>query len=498
LPFHKSWFEKIIEVDAMDVNCGAIYFMRGSDRGGYLIKLEGDYKHDLIRNIHIEKSKLPSYGAVSYSEFKRYGHKYKYGTKKKCSQCNKELHWAFFHYYYRSQKIEIVDPSYYNTYVSSSIRNQIIIICDDCSNHFRFCKYCHTVCITNENSKTYGPNGELNNYHVCPACINRHFRQCYSCKKFIYCDGIQEYKYHRYCSQCIQQFKFCNNCKTDKKPMFKILDKYYCELCFPWAKKHSPSVLSYNYKFKPTFFGTIDNLFFGCEFEIAIPTSIMPEVMADAITEKCNQTENGNFLQYFYAKHDGSIGHGVEIITQPQTYKFIVEHKYLYDELFEFKKHGCHASDTPSCGFHVHMDKTAFGNTQLYKFIKFVHTFKSFVHNISERPNLSSYSTYGLNQYMLPITQIAKVKNDPNGRKYNSVNLVHSTTVEVRVFQGTFEWTRFIKNIQFCLALYEYTNNESINKISTERFIEFLEKTKNRYRVLYKFIKDGFSFKGAL
>jgi hypothetical protein len=77
-------------------------------------------------------------------------------------------------------------------------------------------------------------------------------------------------------------------------------------------------------------------------------------------------------------------------------------------------------------------------------------------------------------------------KKSGNNKRYVAVNLQNSHTVEIRIFRGTLNYMSFLKNIEFCYALFNFTRDSK--ETTVDAFKDYVSMS-NEYAMLKKFIK---------
>ena len=259
----------------------------------------------------------------------------------------------------------------------------------------------------------------------------------------------------------------------------------YCEDCR--RSKDGSYIHNYSYKPKTKFCmseaekasGKSPDLFFGLELEVE---NVGGRISHSGMTKKIQKKD------VLYFKSDGSINDGFEIVSHPLSYEFIKEQKEsiflpMLNTLIEGK---FRSYDTSTCGMHIHMSKKAFGTWQLYRFIKFFIDNKTFVTAISQRKT-ESINRWAAIESEPDSSIIYKAKKKSgNDRRYVAINLQNEHTVEIRIFRGTLNIHSFMKNLEFCYALFNFTRD--INDTSIDAFKKYINQS-NEYAVLKKFIK---------
>jgi len=259
---------------------------------------------------------------------------------------------------------------------------------------------------------------------------------------------------------------------------------YYCEECFtddyikPW---------DYRPEFKLHGEGP---LYFGFELEI--------ENRKNDCENKGIAEEITNSGLPLYCKADGSLDDGFEIVSYPFDWEYYKNHlKKQLGEVFKLRERGFRSYDTTSCGIHIHLSKDAFTSYHLYKFLRFIYDNPTLIHTISQRkgehleewanvtPDKPSEMPEG---YQKKILGMAKDKRG-NVHRYVAVNLQNDASIEVRIFRGTLVAESFNKNLEFCLAAFEFTLSESAEQLLDSRFVKYVQTNQESYKNLYAFLE---------
>jgi len=88
------------------------------------------------------------------------------------------------------------------------------------------------------------------------------------------------------------------------------------------------------------------------------------ELEADYGNEKDAAARDVTFGDLSYVKRDGSLtDDGIEIVTHPCSLRYHLE-QYPWDEILSsLADYGFRSHDTSTCGLHVHVSRSAFGET---------------------------------------------------------------------------------------------------------------------------------------
>ena len=301
----------------------------------------------------------------------------------------------------------------------------------------------------------------------------------------------------------------------------------YCTNCVLYSMNTSPgldeshqdevsAILDYNYKPDPEFFsveGDNTNLYFGVELETEMRNSysgVAPSV-AMAMTK--------NVPGFIYCKHDGSLHNGFEIVSHPATFNYWKQNSKYMQALDGLTKY-CRSFRADSCGIHIHMSKAAFSGLHLAHFLHFMYNNPSFVEFIAQRTS-NTYASF-VPEERANVLNRAKTKRG-NYERYAIVNLQNQSTIEIRIFKGNLRPDAFMKNIEFCKALYDFTNPDELDSFNIKyehqldryinghvlefnmdmsttynvgNFIKFVADNKETYPNLYLRLKEGDKISG--
>lgn len=278
----------------------------------------------------------------------------------------------------------------------------------------------------------------------------------------------------RFCSiECmLSVFPICKKCGE----ISDIKGSSICSNCLANINgsrnsRRNPETGLYSYNYSPLSFiyhglGTSSKLYYGVEFEIELSQDISTQNIVRYIKTNQNNT--------LYCVHDGSLRKGVEIVVHPFTWEWLQSNPDELELIYKLQNNGC---STPStCGLHVHLSRGAFKNREhIFKFANFIYQNKEFAYTISGRSNNSRVRRYcSLSGGVL--------KNHIDGEeaimrgKYHAVNFSHSDTIEVRIFQGTLDKHVFLRYMEFCKALFEFTKVNSLKEsIYLDSFIKYVK-----------------------
>jgi len=262
---------------------------------------------------------------------------------------------------------------------------------------------------------------------------------------------------------------------------------------------------NYSYKPDPRFFGTDrrqpSTLYFGIEHEFEVEKKMHPESFMELV-------EKQDKAGLLYGKSDGSLKHGVELVSHPMTFEYFQE-KYPAGVADLIAKHGQIEWDgRRQCGVHIHMSRDAFGKPyHLYKFLHFIYSEPALVQKIAGREGcviggheMCSYdrTLYGSKMVAdrknkravasvdAQVLDIARGKN-MYAPRYMAANVSNRTTIELRVFASTVNHLRMRAFVQFADAAFYFTREGRMKHphasrvINRTNFEAYVEKNRNKY-----------------
>ena len=304
------------------------------------------------------------------------------------------------------------------------------------------CSECGAV-LTEQTSSVI--DGEI----YCPNCLERLTTTCDCCGRRILRCNAESDGCIMLCRHCYEySYTRCEGCgcivSNDEANYVDGDDYPYCDECY--RKIEEEPIKSYGYKPEPIFYGS-GNLFYGVELEIDKGGE-----RGDYAEEILN-TANAHNL-HLYAKHDGSIDDGFELVSHPMTLEYhtnTINWSNVMDMALslDYRSH-----QTQTCGLHIHVNRKAFGNdydTQedsISRIVHFVEMHWNELLKFSRRTeaNMNRWaSRYGISTTAKDTYKNAKAKHC--GR-YVAINLENYSTIEFRIFRGTLRYKTFLATLQ--------------------------------------------------
>lgn len=332
----------------------------------------------------------------------------------------------------------------------------------------------------------------------CRGCVNAYIEDHGTMSEFFQCDNCQSYDSNRE-SRWFNDDRYCETCYSD--------NVYECDECSAeyWADNgHDCSydeddycgvIHNYDYRPRPIFFGHQESRYFlGFELEV--------EAMDENRSEGA-QLAQGILQEHAYMKSDGSLNEGFEIVTHPHT---LEAYKTLdWSVLDKLRSAGFRSWNTDTCGLHVHISRTAFGNgdsrrvrdyvisRQMHelRFMKLVYDNQRQVERLAGRPS-NHYASFMDRGHL-----VNKVKNGSqrNGR-YSVINTDNNDTIEVRIFRGSLNKARVMSALEFVTASVEYTRNLKVNSnngaLTWTHFVAYVVSNAETYPNLLAKMNESF------
>jgi hypothetical protein len=293
-------------------------------------------------------------------------------------------------------------------------------------------------------SEFYQENGGSHNYCACPCCDDiTHKDNCSWFNDTLYCQNCIDSSVYE-CDECGEQYwdGTGHDCSEDED---------------------NGSIHSYSYRPSPYFFGE-GQYHLGFELEVEARNNSRyegAEIAQDALGS------------HAYMKDDGSLSDGFEIVTHPHTLSDY-QTAFNWEFMPRLKREGFRSWNTDTCGLHVHVSRTAFGEGNInwntptnqrdqlilrrqaheLRFMKLIYDNQRQVERIAGRSG-NSYATF---QDKGKLVSKLKHGNQSSGR-YSAINTENDATLEVRVFKGSLRKERVLSALEFVAASVEYTRD---------------------------------------
>lgn len=322
----------------------------------------------------------------------------------------------------------------------------------------------------------------------CPSCVDElleeyggsnEFKYCGSCESMETRSAFRDFQGTGYCEDCYHDYVHnCDECDTD----YWHEDSHDCD-------DISNLVHDYSYRPRPHFFGE-GKYYFGFELEV--------ESNNNSRKQGANYVID-NLGSHAYLKRDASLDEGFEIVTHPHTLDEY-QKNFNWDCMSGLRRLGYRSWDTRTCGLHVHVSRTAFGeiNKQAdllkaqaheLRFIKLIYDNQRQIERLAGRS--SSYARFNDKGNLAN-----RVKYGQQDDRYEAVNSQNSETLEVRVFKGSLKPARVLSAIELVHASVEYTRDLKVNgsnrALKWINFVRFVADNENTYPNLVSSIQSTF------
>ena len=348
------------------------------------------------------------------------------------------------------------------------------------------CDHCHEIFNTDNMVSVQGDN-------LCSHCAREETVICSHCSTRIYYENNAGSLSVPLCHSCYDNhYDTCEECgriiHSDNVYYVNGSDYPYCYDCHLRLSREN-SICDYYYKPDPIFYGD-GNRFFGVELEIDDGGERYD--YAEAILNIANDE-----AYHMYCKHDGSLDNGFEMVTHPMTLDYHCNNMPWESILEKARKLGYLSHQSSTCGLHVHVNLSAFGNTDterdtcIARILYFFEVFWNELLRFSRRTprQLERWaSRYGYKDTPSEILDTAK--KGYRGR-YTCVNLTNPNTIEFRIFRGTLKFNTVIATLQLVSKLCDvavFMSDDELKNMSWSGFVSSLDE--DTYPELIQYLKE--------
>lgn len=187
----------------------------------------------------------------------------------------------------------------------------------------------------------------------CPGCLE-HQQECSRCDETYFTQDYSHPDVDEYCESCTN-FRTCYDCgdwHESSGDRCSSCDNSPGQIYNYHSSRHDGVIFRSDGRDTPR----LKRNMYGLEFEVAYPEECTLSSLTALFAE-----ENSDFMERFTPTSDSSIGgngHGVEFVSDPQTYNAWLALEPKLEQATEFlRKAGCRAYDAPSCGAHIHVSR---------------------------------------------------------------------------------------------------------------------------------------------
>ena len=331
------------------------------------------------------------------------------------------------------------------------------------------------------------------------------FRTCDCCDRLFFKSStwMRRINGDYVCNHCANEYyTTCDECGCTIHVQESFTTNDDQVLCFSCAESlgyldRDEVIHAYSYKPRPIFHShesTINSksLFMGVELEVD-GADCRESCAEDLICELDSESN------LFYLKSDASLTNGgFEIVTHPCTLQYHQESFPWQDIIRIVKSYHFTSHDIGTCGLHVHVNRTALGDTVLQQddtaakitmiFDHFWHLFVRFSRR--RRHSLSHYAYAPNAQIEANDTTFNAIKKSKDActDHYCAINLSNRDTVEFRIFRGTLKYNTLIASLQLVSNVVELAKNNTVEQINNLEWQDVINV--NRYPELIQYLEE--------
>lgn len=319
-----------------------------------------------------------------------------------------------------------------------------LLICEDCINendNIFWCAYHGRYEKVNNTNAIYEISNDYGTICKDAYLTDDDFYCCDCCGNYFHTDDMFEFGYEILCSECYEAQN--------------VISEYH----------------SHDYdEFLEDDFEDTDQ-FYGIELEVEVfnkPIEVAKEIETIIDGEL--------FMEY-----DGSLANGLEIISKPFSYNYMVNHlsttlKDLCNTL-----EGEINTERP-CGMHIHITKQSYEHMMnLVYLVEYYQTELTILSNRKGK-DLKRWASFliDIENHSLLSKNIINAEFD-NTYRYFAVNCSNSDTVEVRIFATTNDVKEILGRVELIHNLSEYAKENEIDFNNMPSFINIATYKEDRY-----------------
>ena len=353
-----------------------------------------------------------------------------------------------------------------------------------------------------------------NDENICASCTDEHMVWCESCERMGFNDnagrprlvpGLPDELINQYrwllrlsymhdsgewrCGDCLYSCQECDNLFSYEEDSWNCCDD---EARHIHDYSYRPMLRFWHSKDGWTYEARLGMLYMGMEIETerARPLLVDWEDVAD---------EEYGAEAFIYAKSDGSLHeNGVEFVTHPATLEAIRD-KFPWKSFEFLQQNGARAWAMETCGMHVHLSRSAFTPTHLWKFIKFqyynAHNCVRFAGRDSQQ--WASWSNETMQETAAQTAKVVKNGRPDYHNRYTAINMLPRNTIELRYFRPNLLKPGVLRVVEFIDAMYNYTKQMTVQDVilrnalrDWEQFVNWLHE-QPQYENASAYIKGG-------
>jgi rRNA maturation protein Nop10 len=374
-------------------------------------------------------------------------------------------------------------------------------VCDECASRLYECRHCGEYALSIEAFRYIELGSRMTDEWLCEGCFHDNYETCSCCGGFIYVAEDVYYRVEDYngrelvlCSECINHYSTCDRCGRYVFEDYVVVDddgNDYCPTCFDERRgervleeileeeegedEEHEVINRYSYKPFPKF-----HLFPTEKTEKGRPLFMGVELEIDGGGEDHYFAElilSEGYPGFLYAKKDGSLQNGFEIVSHPATLAFHLIEAGWENVLRKAHELGYTSHDNKRCGLHIHINRTFWGPDEEdweigeLKLLIFFERFWDKIVKFSRRTP-SQIERY-CSRYGTEDIETAKRQNGDN--RYYALNFQNRYTIEIRIFRGTLRIDTFFATLQFVHYLCHYLKERSAHELQKATWESFVK-----------------------
>ena len=387
-------------------------------------------------------------------------------------------------------------------HADSTDRNTGYNLCNICWDYLAYdihclCTRCERVLAVNEDETYRWEQGSW-----CMDCMDNHTSTCDVCNE-VYDNNVGEY-----CEEC----ESCDTCGEH------CLERHHDD-CDAYQRGQDGTGRLMNYSFTPylVFQGqgrSDNNLFMGVELETdrgKRSDARNPNIdgALQAMEEMLRRTSQELGIpqdSMFYFKEDGSLRHGMEIVSHPATLDFHRTSMPWKEVMRIAKMHDLKSHDTDTAGYHIHVSRTGLGDNRaerdytMAKLVMLMWRVWPELFAFSRRTEDNMYQWALPNHLFLPGVRDCECANKQcnycmsnlsldlikrqgesvtkfTRRKYTAVNTEHPDTLEFRLWRGTLKYETFMATMELTKLLVDTARDIGIKDIAAMSWNGLVERS---------------------
>jgi len=298
-----------------------------------------------------------------------------------------------------------------------------------------------------------------------------YYAVCTECREK-YLDQYEQYR----CVACYDVIiDAYNDLSRDLCAVDAVNKEYMCCEC---ERRENEKSIIFPYGYKPTpifrlpekkttkYVNSVNNLFIGMELEVELKRDVNRREFTAYVTNLLN---DGASVPFAYVKNDGSLLHGVEIVTDPGDFgwweKEFPMHLFSRRGKAEHPELNGIRTSARTAGMHLHLSKSSFNPSTMYNFIMFHKYMRPTIVGMAGRqPN--NYCRYSMDTWSQ-----SEIENYAYGRRiirlastrYLGLNLSPNNTVELRYFKSKADEKFLRESVEFAHSMWNFSKTIPIS-----------------------------------